>query len=170
VTYAEVLALVEALPARHLATGEALFDGESEDLSVFVLVSGRLRVSQGSLDIAQIDVPGAFVGELSALLGTGRTASVTALEASHLRRIGDPARFFHDHPDLSLELARQLAGRLHRLNSYLVDVRHQYADRDDHLSMVDTLLGRIAVGAPRRVEAGSDRSSDYESDSSTSPF
>ena len=37
--------------------------------------------------------------------------------------IGDPDAFFTSHPQLALELARQLAGRLQRILAYLADIR-----------------------------------------------
>ena len=60
-----------------------------------------------------------------------------------------------------MELARQLAERLHRLTSYLGDVRAQYADAGGHLEMVDAILGRLASRPPVTIDGGSDRSPDY---------
>src|SRR5689334_2778767 len=133
------LELTAGMPEERLEVGDELFGHELTHSSVAVLVTGRLLVQAGGSEIAQLDVPGAFVGEIGALLGVQRSAQVTALEPSVVRMIGDPLTFFQEHPELSLELARQLAGRLHRLVAYLADVRAQYADRDDHLAMVDAL-------------------------------
>jgi hypothetical protein len=60
-----------------------------------------------------------------------------------------------------LELARQLAGRVHRLLAYLGDVRSQYADADGHLTLIDSVLGRLASRPHVEIEPGSDRSPDY---------
>ena len=57
--------------------------------------------------------------------------------------------------------AEQLAGRLHRLVAYLADVRAQYADRDDHLGMLDAVLARLSSRPPVDIDPGSDRSPDY---------
>ena len=157
-----VLALTAAMPARQLVPGEVLYgQGDSDSRSVSVLVDGTLRVELDDLTLSEIDVPGAFVGEIGALLGTPRTARVVAVEPTTIRSIGDPDAFFASHPDLGLELARQLAGRLHRLLAYLGDVREQYRDADGHLSMIDTVLGKLATRAPVEIEPGSDRSPDY---------
>lgn len=154
-----VLALVQDRPVVSLAVGEDAFAGQDGE-AVAVLVSGRLVVRSRGVDLGVIDAPGSFVGEIGALLGIARTAAVLATEPSTLHVIGDPAAFFHDHPELALELSRQLASRLHRLNTYLADLRVQYADRDDHLGLVDTVLGRIAAGPARVVEPGSRRAPD----------
>lgn len=155
----DVLALTEGMPQRTVPEGgRVLGDRHGE---VVVLVDGRLRVDLGGRELARIEAPGSFVGEIGALLGTARSAEVLALEPSTVRTIGDPETFFTEHPEVALELARQLAGRLHRLLAYLGDVRAQYADRDDHLGMLDSVLGRLSSRPPLDIEPGSDRSPDY---------
>jgi CRP/FNR family transcriptional regulator, cyclic AMP receptor protein len=158
----EVLALTATMPAHQLAAGDVLYgQGEDSDTSIAVLVDGALAVELGDLTLSRIDQPGSFVGEVGALLGTARTARVVAVEPSTVRSIGDPEALFASHPELALELARQLAGRLHRLLAYLGDVRAQYAGEDGHLSMIDSVLGKLATRAPVDIEPGSDRSPDY---------
>jgi CRP-like cAMP-binding protein len=82
---------------------------------------------------------------MGALLDSRRSATVTATEPSTVRIIGDPDEFFASHPDLGLELARQLAARLHRLLAYLAQVRRQYADSDGHLTLVDRVLSQFSA-------------------------
>jgi CRP-like cAMP-binding protein len=158
----DVIALTAGMAERQLDAGDVLFgQGDDDRTSVAVLVRGQLRVDLDGVALSDITVPGAFVGELGALLGTDRSASVVAVEPSTVRIIGDPAAFFADHPDVALELARQLAGRLHRLLAYLADVRSQYADAEGHLGVIDSVLGRLASRPPVDIEPGSDRSPDY---------
>jgi CRP-like cAMP-binding protein len=157
-----VLEVTAGMPERHLEAEEELFgQGEGEGRSVAVLVEGALRIDLDGAHLSDVALPGAFVGEIAALLGTGRTATVTATMPSTVRVIGDPDAFFASHPEIGLELARQLAGRLHRLLAYLGDVRSQYADAEGHLSLFDSVLGRLASRPPVDVEPGSDRSPDY---------
>lgn len=158
----EALALTAGLPERRLAPGEVLFDQGEEDITeVAVLVDGELRVEVGSFSLSEIVVPGAFIGEIGALLGVARSATVVAVTPTTVRMIGDPEAFFEHHPSLGLELARQLAARLQRLLTYLSDLRAQYADADGHLGMVDSVLGRLASRPHVDIEPGSDRSPDY---------
>jgi CRP/FNR family cyclic AMP-dependent transcriptional regulator len=150
------------MPERRLGAGEVLFaEGEGDARSVAVLVDGSLRIDLDGAHLSDVSVPGGFVGEIAALLGTNRTADVTATSPSTVRIIGDPDAFFASHPEIGLELARQLAGRLHRLLAYLGDVRAQYADDDGHMNMLDSVLGRLASRPPVEIEPGSDRSPDY---------
>jgi CRP-like cAMP-binding protein len=161
-TSADVLLLTEQMPERHLAAGEQLIrQGDTGEVAVAVLVDGALDVEFGGAVMSSIEVPGTFIGELAALLHTARSASVVARTPATVRMIGDPDLFFETNPEVALELARQLAGRLHRLSAYLGDLRSQYADQEGHLSMVDSVLGRIASRPPVDIEPGSDRSPDY---------
>lgn len=159
----DVLALTDDLPARELRAGEVLFgQGADDERSVAVLVEGALRVELDGIELAEITVPGAFVGEIGALLGGARTATVVATTDTVVRVIGDPEAFFRDDPRLGLELARQLAGRLQRLLAYLGDVRSQYAGDDGHLGVIDAVLGKIASRPPVDIDPGSDRDADYD--------
>ena len=158
----DVLRLTTQFEERRLEPGEVLFDqGDTAPTVVGVLVSGVLVVKLGGSVLTEINAPGAFVGEIGALLGSARSATVVAKEPSAVRLIGDPETFLDAHPELVLELARQLAGRLQRLLAYLGDIRSQYADADGHLAMVDSVLSRLASRPPVDIEPGSDRSPDY---------
>ena len=157
----DVLALTEALPTRTLAAGELLFvEGESSS-TVVVVVEGELVIESGGVVIARHTAPGTFVGEIGALLDQRRSATVTAATTTVVREIGDPPEFFATYPHLGLEVARQLAGRLHRLTAYIADVQLQFAGRDDHLGVFAELLTRIGARPPIDIEPGSDRSPDY---------
>jgi CRP-like cAMP-binding protein len=150
------------MPVRQVQAGEVLYgQGEGSPVEVAVLVDGALRIELDGVTIADLTAPGSFVGEIGALLGTARTASVVALDDSTVRVIGNPDAFFATHPEVALELARQLAGRLQRLLAYLSDIRAQFADSDGHFSMIDSVLGRLATHRPIDIEPGSDRSPDY---------
>ena len=158
----EILALTADMPTRQLQAGEVLYgQGADSSVGIAVLVDGALRAELDGAPLSEITVPGAFVGEIGALLGTARSASVVAVEPSTIRLIGDPNAFFASHPELALELARQLAGRLHRLTAYLGDVRSQYADSEGHLGVIDSVLSRLASRPPVEIDPGSDRSPDY---------
>lgn len=158
---ADVLALTGDLPERRIPAGEVLYAQGEEGVEVAVLLEGALRVELDGLVLAEVSSPGTFVGEISALLGTARSATVVAVEPSTVRLMGDPEAFFASHPQVGLDLASQLAGRLHRLLAYLADVRSQYAGAEGHLAMMDSVLGQLAARPPVVIEPGSDRSPDY---------
>lgn len=157
----DVLTLTAPLPERSLAAGETLFVEGEESASVVVLVDGELLIETGGVEVHRFTAPGSFVGETGALLGQPRSATVRAVSDSVIREIGDPDEFFAAHPQLGLEVARQLAGRLFRLTAYVSDVQRQFAGREDHLGVFAELLSRISSRPAIDLEPGSDRSPDY---------
>jgi CRP-like cAMP-binding protein len=158
---ADVLALTEGLPERRLEAGGIVFREGDASATVAVLVEGHLIIDAGGVVLNNFTLPGTFVGEIGALLNQERSASVVAATDTVIREIGDPTSFFASHPELGLEVARQLAGRLHRLTAYIGDVQRQFGDRDDHMAMFGELLSRISSRPVIDIEPGSDRSPDY---------
>jgi CRP/FNR family cyclic AMP-dependent transcriptional regulator len=157
----DVLALTADLPERTLTVGESVYIEGDRSGTVLVLVAGELEIERGGVVMHRHAVPGSFVGEIGALLGEPRSATVTAIKPSVIREIGNPDEFFAAHPQLGLEVARQLAARLARLTAYVADVQRQFGDRDDHLGVFGELLSRIAARPAVQIEPGSDRSPDY---------
>ncbi len=157
----DVLQLSDGLPERSLEPGEVLYAQGEPSSDVVILIEGRLQITAGDVVIDSLAAPGTFVGEIGALLGQPRDATVTATAPTRVRVVGDPAGFVADYPELGLEIARQLAGRVHRLTAYIGDVQRQFADRDDHLGMFAEVLGRLSSRPSVDIEPGSDRSPDY---------
>jgi CRP-like cAMP-binding protein len=157
----DVLVVTEGLPERTLAPGDVVFSEGDEPSSVVVLVDGELAVEAGGVVIDRHRLPGTLVGETGALLHQRRSATVRAGAPTVIREIGHPDEFFATHPQLGLEIARQLAARLHRLTAYIGDVQRQFADRDDHLGVFGEVLQRIAARPAVDIEPGSDRAPDY---------
>lgn len=86
-----VIGWVEASPTTdrfHLDTGEALIREGDETDTVYLLLGGSLtvshRVDNETAVIAVIDEPGSLVGEMVALSGGSRTATVVAQEPAEL--------------------------------------------------------------------------------------
>jgi CRP-like cAMP-binding protein len=158
---AGLLEIAAGYPRRTLAEGEVLLtDGGNVD-ALYVLVSGALRVEKGGVAVAALAQPGACVGEMSLLLGIPATADVVAVTASEVAVIDD-ARAMLDAGGLTFELARMLAGRLQVMTTYLVDLKHQYADHEGGLGMVDVVLGTLMQGAGPKRELRSVRDPDPE--------
>ena len=157
----EVLRLTDSIPERRLSAGDVLFAEGDLSSGLVVLVEGELLIEAAGMVMNRHAAPGTFVGEIGALLRQRRSATVTALAPTTVREVGEPDALFSTHPELGLEVARQLAARLHRLTSYIGDVQRHFADRDDHLGMFGELLHRIAARPAIDIEPGSDRSPDY---------
>jgi len=153
----DVLALCSGLPSRTFEAGEVLLAEGGRGVAMFVLVTGRVEVRKGSVTVTSVSEPGAFLGEMAALLGTPTSADVVAVAPTEVLVVEDAAASVADNPQLTLAIARLLARRLHAVTNYLGDLKRQYADLDGHLSMMDTVLSELSSMRPRDIEAGSER-------------
>jgi len=125
-------------------------------------VEGAVKILKGDLQINVVDEPGSIFGEVSALLQTTAMATVRALERSRFFVAEDGLAFIASRPELALAVARLLAGRLISVTSYLVDVKKQFEDREDHLGIVDDVLETLVHDQSARTNVG--RGSDREPD------
>lgn len=149
---------IESLPLKTIAPGEQLMTQGSPKEAVYFLVSGILEVSKDGVPITRVREPGAMFGEMAVFLNTTHTATVTAVTEVKCRVASDPEAFFESNADVVFYVGKILARRLDSLNRYLLDVKAQYADRDDHLGMVDEVLDALMSRHPRtiapRLDAG----------------
>ena len=127
---------------------------------LFVLIEGRLEVVKGDTVVASISEPGAILGEGSVLLDRPHTATVRAASAATVYEFSDAVSFLRAKPEVALLIARLLAHRLNVATSYLADIKRQYADHGNHLSMVGDVLEGMINLAPTQVSPGSDREFD----------
>jgi CRP/FNR family transcriptional regulator, cyclic AMP receptor protein len=102
---------------RRFERGSVLFrQGESGD-EVFILRSGRVKVSVrrgGREVILAVYDAGALLGELGAVDGNVRSATVTALEEVEVDAVSHDqfTELLETHPRVATELLRLVAGRL----------------------------------------------------------
>ncbi|MBL7644887.1 MAG: cyclic nucleotide-binding domain-containing protein [Candidatus Hydrogenedentes bacterium] len=143
---------IAALPVRALPAGEVLIEENSVSGALYFLDSGTLEVRKDAVQLAEVSEVGAVFGEMSVLLRTVHTAAVIASTDVEVRVAMDPELFLRDNPEVALYVARILARRLNSLNRYLVDIKHQFSDMDDHLGMVDEVLGALMNKHPRDID------------------
>jgi len=127
---------------------------------LYVLMDGKLEVIKGGTVVATITEPGAVFGEMSVLLDQPHTATVRACADSVIYEFEDPASFLIEEPGVALLIARMLAQRLNVANTYLADLKRQYAGHGTHLAMVGEILQNMINLPPSEVSPGSDRQSD----------
>ncbi|MEQ1501904.1 MAG: cyclic nucleotide-binding domain-containing protein [Myxococcota bacterium] len=107
---AEVIARTRWL---ELKRGDVLYrTGDPAD-ALYMVVSGRLRCDRGTEGVIEIG-RGDLQGEVSLLAGTARTSTVTALRDCLIARVDGSVfqNLLARAPELSLALARSLAGRV----------------------------------------------------------
>jgi CRP/FNR family transcriptional regulator, cyclic AMP receptor protein len=113
----EAADLADRARKRRFARGDVIFtEGEAGD-EVVLLTSGRVKVCgrrSGREVIFSVLDAGAMLGELSAIDGSPRSATVIALEPTQVDAIGidDFREFLLANPRVSTELLRLLAERL----------------------------------------------------------
>jgi CRP/FNR family transcriptional regulator, cyclic AMP receptor protein len=124
---------------------------------LLVLETGSLSVTREGAPLASLNEPGVVFGEMSVLLGTPATATVRTIGECTFRVSDDPQGFLRAQPEVALLIATILARRLDAVSRYLVDIREQYADRDDHLRVVDVVLDSLTHRQGTESDPGSDR-------------
>jgi CRP-like cAMP-binding protein len=145
---------------RNVSPGDLVVHEGGRTGHLYVLIEGRLEVVKGDTVVASITEPGAVLGEMSVLLDQPHTATVRAALDSVVYEIDDAAAFLRAQPGVALLIARMLAQRLNAANTYLADIKRQYAGHGNHLAMVGDLLQSMINLPPSQVSPGSDRQSD----------
>jgi CRP/FNR family cyclic AMP-dependent transcriptional regulator len=156
-----MLGLSAHLPEVEFAAGEAVVREGGPSGSIWVLVSGALRVRKGDIEVSTITNPGALIGEMSVLLGIDHSATVEATQPSTLRQAVDGHALLASDPAITQLVAVGLAERLSFATTYLADLTQQYADVPG-LSMVSHVLTRLEQHAGPLASPGSKRDPDPE--------
>jgi CRP-like cAMP-binding protein len=87
-----------------------------------VLKFGAFEVVRNGIRVVLIDEPGAFLGEISAVLGSAPTASVVAARDSAVHVVDNASASVQGQPELIYAIAQLLARRLSAITAYLVDI------------------------------------------------
>ncbi|MDP6342551.1 MAG: Crp/Fnr family transcriptional regulator [Alphaproteobacteria bacterium] len=113
---------------RRYGSGEQILDKDSSDRDIYFVAEGTVQVVNYSLtgrEIALARVPaGGFFGELSAIDGAPRSASVVALEDCLLGSLS-PSLFVDlitAHPELAVHVLKRLAGIIRSCDERIMDL------------------------------------------------
>jgi CRP-like cAMP-binding protein len=153
----DVLALCGHLPVLSVVAGGTLIHEGVRTDRLYVLKSGAFAVVRNGVRVVEISEPGAFLGEISALLGSAPTADVVATRDSVVHVVDNAAATVQRQPDLAYAIAQLLARRLSAVTAYLVDIKRQYADSNTHLALMDQVLGNLIATHPVVAKLGSER-------------
>jgi CRP/FNR family cyclic AMP-dependent transcriptional regulator len=100
-----------------LAPGEALFTEGDSGACMYIVRSGAVRVSTGTMELEQLG-PGSILGEMALIEETPRSATVTAVSDCEIAVI-DRRRFLflvQQTPSFALNVMRVLSHRLREMN------------------------------------------------------
>jgi CRP-like cAMP-binding protein len=152
----DVLAMCSKLPEMRVAKGDILIEEAVRTDRLFVLKQGVFEVVRNGVRL-MISEPGAFLGEISAVLGSAPTASVVAAQDSTVHVLDNASATVQKWPELTYAIAQLTARRLAAVTAYLVDIKRQYADSNTHLAVMDQVLGSLIAMHPGTTEPGSER-------------
>lgn len=149
-----VLAYCDEFPLDRFEPGDVLIPEGPNTGRMYILAVGEVEVLRGDTQVASIAMPGAIFGEIAALLGGPHTATVRAVTEVTAFRIEDARSLLENSREISFHVSTILARRLTDATAYLADLKRQFADRADHLGMVDEVLDALVQRQRPAVSAG----------------
>jgi CRP-like cAMP-binding protein len=95
-------------------SGDVLIEEAVRTDRLYVLKSGAFDVVRNGVRVVVISEPGAFLGEISTMLGSAATASVVASRDSAVHVVENASAEVRRRPELTYAIAQLLAHRLSR--------------------------------------------------------
>ncbi|MBU0484456.1 MAG: type IV-A pilus assembly ATPase PilB [Proteobacteria bacterium] len=128
----------ESLPAylvnpdvENYENGDYIVRQDNKDIDFFKLVNGALSVVRDGKKIAELTQPGDYFGEMSAISGEPRSASIVSKGRSTVKRFpGDKImELIEKHPDVSKHLFQTAISRLGMANNMIVKLADELAKK-----------------------------------------
>ena len=138
---------------RRYGAGETVIRQGATDGHVCILLSGALEIARDNRTVGRLEAPGALVGEMSLILGSPYTATVTALQPSELVVMprAELKQYAGRIPEFSLLLMRTVAQRLEQTNARLSELEDRY---DALYNRLQSAMHGEDEAAPAAEEAG----------------
>lgn len=128
------------MPERKFEAGEIVIEEGASGGELLILAEGEVEILKQNYQINTVDSEGSIFGEVSVLLNLPAMATVKTVKASRFLVAENAREFLKENPEVHLHLSTLLAKRLNSVTSYLIDLKQQFEDHDDHLGMVDDVL------------------------------
>jgi type IV pilus assembly protein PilB len=102
--------------------GDVIIREGNTDNDFFELIQGAVIVVKGGKKIAEITQPGAYFGEMSAISGEARSASIISKGRSTIRRFPGDKLFevIENYPEVTKHLFKTMVGRLEHSNEIIM--------------------------------------------------
>lgn len=109
--------------------GDFIIRQNNNDMDFFKLVTGAVSVVKDGKKIAEITEPGEYFGEMSAISGEPRSASITSKGRSKIKRFpGDKLQeVIQKYPDVASHLFKTVVNRLNQANNIIVKLANERA-------------------------------------------
>lgn len=161
-------ALAQQCAWRNYAAGQEIIGRDANDRSVYLIVSGRARVTTYSLAGREVTFrdfgAGEFFGEIAAIDSAARSAVVVALESTLVASM-TPAvfwRLLREHPVVAERVLRRLATLIRRLSERVIDLTTLGVQQRIHVELLRRareagVKGNAAriVPAPKHIDIAS---------------
>jgi CRP/FNR family cyclic AMP-dependent transcriptional regulator len=145
----KILGLCDGLDETTFEAGRVLLAEGTRTGALYILIEGTVEIVKGDFQIDVVSEPGAFFGEVSALLDIPHMATVRTLSRSRLYRIEHAVQFLNNYPMIALEVARLLAQRLNGVTNYLVNLKDRFGDQKALEIMIHQQRSRFIAGPDR---------------------
>lgn len=100
------------IPLTEFNEGDVLIQENTVGSTIYVLYEGEVTVTQFYKEIAVIRDQGAMLGEIAALLGVERTATVTVTQPSSIFVIDDLIEFLGDNSPIAMVVMKNMAQQI----------------------------------------------------------
>jgi CRP/FNR family transcriptional regulator, cyclic AMP receptor protein len=154
---------VSGLAETAFSKGDILLQEGKRGDAVFVLKEGAVKVTTAGRELCKVNVPLAIFGEISVLLDSDASATVSAETDCKCYVIRDFVGFLRNHPEAGLHVARVMAGRIVNMNNTFVEIKDQLAKATKNsessksnskvlelLAKMDQFWGQELWGSPRK--------------------
>lgn len=164
----DLLMRTGAVRLARFASGQTIVEEGNYEKTFFVLLRGVARVVRGGKLVADLDAPGTIFGEMSFVLGKGRTATVVADTPCHCLAVDMGYVDFLPSPEredflirIFRRLATVVAGRLGSANARKAALMTSIRERREALA-AHLAAERAALADLRRELAGLNTADDEE--------
>ena len=134
----------------HLQPEESLFLKGDIGESMYIIISGKLKIHDGDIQLAVLG-PGDHVGEFSLIDNSPRTASVSAATEAVILRLREQefTNLLRIHPSMNRMLMKELINRLRNQNDSVVA---EFKSREAKLTELVDLRTRQILEEKKNVE------------------
>ncbi len=112
-----VVRLASVMNELSYPTNHSIFKQGEEGRSLYIIVSGRVKVHIGDTKLAEVD-PGKYFGEMAVFDTQPRSASVTTLEPCDCLELTQEELYdaIEETPEIAVNIIRKLSRIIRRLN------------------------------------------------------
>lgn len=114
---------VAGLPEVQISAGTTILVEGQRSGKVYILKSGELAVSVGGRELCRVAEPTTIFGEMSVLLDSPATATVTVVKDASFYVIDDLVKHLRSDADSALHVAKILASRVANMNNSFVQFK-----------------------------------------------